>query len=576
MEFSEQLNKYISEIGCTPRELSDASGLSVATISRYKTGNRTPVKDSEHFENLIGAIVRLAAEKNIPDVSDISVRGHFYELLRKENDNFDFDRFRIKLNTLISTLGISINELSRYLNYDNSHLSRIRSGQRKPSHPIEFAERVSKFIAANCMDSVRIHKMAELTGTKNTEMQDKTKLVSVLTKWLSNDSDSPRRYAEEFVKRLDSFNIDEYTGITDDKTQLNLEAAAELKGSNVFYGIDSLKTAEVSFVVSTIKSKSMDDVTICSDMSMSAEVNDPEFTRRFMQATALMLKKGLKLRMIHDVERPVDEMMYGLEVWIPMYMTGQIEPYYLESNGSDIYRHELMCSGDVAFWGEAIDGHLDKSRFHLTDVRREVDYYKERAEALVEKASPLMKLIRKENEDFRSSFLLRDAEKHGVRKNVLSTPPIYTVSDDLLDRILTRNNISESDKKLIFEYISRERGRVESILSHSTIKDMIPDISLEEFTQQPIYLSLSGIFYDKDIFYTYEEYKEHMELTRRFAREHKNYSVSLDRGSVFRNIQIFLNEGRWVMISKNKTPAIHFLIEHSRLRTSIESMVELF
>ena len=510
------------------------------------------------------------------DISDMVVRRRFYELLRKENDNFDFARFRIKLNTLISALGISINELARCLNYDNSHLSRIRSGQRKPSHPVEFAEKVSKFISSNISDAIRLHKVADLTGAKMSDIQERSRLINVLSNWLTSDTDSPRRYAEEFVKRLDSFNIDEFTGISGAKVKLDIEDAAEIHGSNVFYGVDNLKNAEVGFVVSTIKSSSMEDVTICSDLSMSTEANDPEFTHRFVQATALMLKKGLKLRMIHDVERPVDEMMYGLEVWIPMYMTGQIEPYYLEASGNEVYHHVLMCSGDVAFWGEAIEGHYDKSRFHFTDVRQEVEYYRDRADCLIEKAAPLMNIIRKENADFRASFLLSDAEKQGTRKNILSTPPIYTVSDELLDRILSRNNVSEGDKKKIFEYILRERSRVESILRHSTITDMIPDISLEEFVNQPIYLSLSGIFYDKDIFYTYEEYKEHMELTERFVKSHKGYNVNLDRGSVFRNIQIFMNEGRWVMISKNKTPAIHFLIEHSRLRTSIESLVEMF
>lgn len=47
MNFSEQLNRYIDLLGCTAKDLSDASGVSPATISRYRTGDRVPAKSSE-------------------------------------------------------------------------------------------------------------------------------------------------------------------------------------------------------------------------------------------------------------------------------------------------------------------------------------------------------------------------------------------------------------------------------------------------------------------------------------------------------------------------------------------------
>ena len=37
MKFNDLLNKYITEIGCTAKELSEVSGLSAAALSRYRT-----------------------------------------------------------------------------------------------------------------------------------------------------------------------------------------------------------------------------------------------------------------------------------------------------------------------------------------------------------------------------------------------------------------------------------------------------------------------------------------------------------------------------------------------------------
>ena len=50
-------------------------------------------------------------------------------------------------------------------------------------------------------------------------------------------------------------------------------------------------------------------------------------------------EKGLHLDQIHHLDRSFEEMMLGLESWIPMYMTGQISPYYLKSDPGNVFHH---------------------------------------------------------------------------------------------------------------------------------------------------------------------------------------------------------------------------------------------
>ena len=67
MTFSEQLNEYISKLGCTAKDLADASGLSASVLSRYRAGSRVPEIDSEQFLQLVQGIVSVAAEKGRTD-----------------------------------------------------------------------------------------------------------------------------------------------------------------------------------------------------------------------------------------------------------------------------------------------------------------------------------------------------------------------------------------------------------------------------------------------------------------------------------------------------------------------------
>jgi len=53
MNFSTVLNNYIDLINCSSKELSTASGISPAAISRYRNGERIPNFESKQFNNLI-------------------------------------------------------------------------------------------------------------------------------------------------------------------------------------------------------------------------------------------------------------------------------------------------------------------------------------------------------------------------------------------------------------------------------------------------------------------------------------------------------------------------------------------
>ena len=65
MRFYEKLNEYIALLGCKAKDVGAASGISAATLSRYRSGERLPDVDSEAFEKLCVAIAEIAKEKNV-------------------------------------------------------------------------------------------------------------------------------------------------------------------------------------------------------------------------------------------------------------------------------------------------------------------------------------------------------------------------------------------------------------------------------------------------------------------------------------------------------------------------------
>ena len=122
------------------------------------------------------------------------------------------------------------------------------------------------------------------------------------------------------------------------------------------------------------------------------------------------------------------------------------------------------------------------------------------------------------------------------------------------------------------EHIAFQRELTEEILSHDSIFEAYPNFSKDEFAQYPMTLSLAGAFYEEDIVYTYEQYREHLEMMKRFSQMHKNYHIEENKSPAFRHIQILIHEGSWVIVSKEKTPAIHFVIRHPKMREAMENI----
>lgn len=282
-------------------------------------------------------------------------------------------------------------------------------------------------------------------------------------------------------------------------------------------------------------------------------------------------KKGLHLNMIHNVDRPFSEMMLGLESYIPMYMTGQISPYYIKGIQNSVFLHFLKVSGTVALSGEAISGYHSDGKYYLTKSKDEVAYYNKRANELLSNAHSLMDIYREDSVSALNAFLFSDVHTEGKRRSILSSLPLYTMEENYLKKFLEKHSLSEADKQNIMSYAEQQRNIAGQILRNNIIEDEIPYITKEEFENYPMSLPLSGMFYENDILYTYKDYLEHLKQSLKYAEKHPNYIFKQTSAHTFRNLQIIIHQGQWVMISKGKSPAIHFIIHHPKLREAIEN-----
>lgn len=182
MKFNEQLNAYISQISCTAKELCALSGISQATLSRYRNCERIPESDSSAFEELCSAIAEIAAEKEIPSITAASVKQSFIEC--EDFISADRESLRKNFNTLITALNINLTRLCQYTNYDPSAIFRIRSGSRNPGDCEQFASEIAAFTAREMQTQPEIAAVAELIGCDTDDIRDISPRYTLLKNWL--------------------------------------------------------------------------------------------------------------------------------------------------------------------------------------------------------------------------------------------------------------------------------------------------------------------------------------------------------------------------------------------------------
>ncbi|MGN1202773.1 MAG: helix-turn-helix domain-containing protein, partial [Eubacterium sp.] len=296
MKFNEKLNEYIEILDCTAKDLSEASGLSAATLSRYRSGERVPEMNSDALNQLCTTIAQTAKQKQIKEINDDSVKESFLNC--SDIVTIDREQLRQNFNTLISVMNINISKLCRDTNYDVSTVFRFRNGSRQPSDPIKFADSIASYVSKKMDSTSEKAIMAELIGCSENELSGISEYCEKVRDWLISGHGKHEDNVAKFLVKLNDFDLNQYIkAIRFDELKVP-SVPFRLPTSKTYTGLKEMMESELDFLKATVLSKSMESVIMYSDMPMSEMSKDHEFPKKWMFGMAMMLKKGLDLNQI--------------------------------------------------------------------------------------------------------------------------------------------------------------------------------------------------------------------------------------------------------------------------------------
>ena len=601
MEFSQVLRGFVNEAGCTGKELAEACGISASTVSRYLAGTRTPDAEALPAREMAEALCRLAmrAGRSL-DAEEVQAA-----LLASAREAAPQGAGK-KLSALLDTFGVTRAKLAEALGYSASYVSRVCAETRAPADFSSFAQAAGAFFAeraeaagvgtpealaklcggvagggevsascnADCAPQAATGK-GEGEGASN----EPGALASRIAAWLCSADDAARTRGaglEPFLRKLDEFDLDTYLAAmhaTQEGPATNPKASREDMPAPfaLYTGIDGFCQAELDFLGCAATEPAGTSVVMFSDMPMQDKLQArPDFPAKWLAALAVLLRGGHAIDNIHDVGRSLPEIMLGMEAWLPLYMTGMVRPYYLPAQVAGPFAHLVRTSGTAALEGQAIVGAFEHVGCELFRDKETVAHLKRRSSDLLACAKPLANIYTAREGHGLSAFLAHESAQGGSRMSILSAPPLYTMSEELLEETLAASGLDEQEEARVHMAREAQLARVGAELARGEARVAVSHVDEKSFAQAAAHLALGEAFCSKNALYTPETYRAHIAQTEEFAATHPNWHLSWGPDLGFRNIQITVRPGSWALVSKNTSPAVHFVLRHKKMVEAFE------
>jgi len=415
VNFSEIFNSYIRTIGCTSKEISVVSGLSVAQISKYKNGKRTPRQDSIQLKALANGL-SILAENNGINLDKKEILLCLTDAIKNRSNNSDI--ISENFEQIVLQLKINMSDLASFMNYDASFLSKIKSSDRHPADSDAFCRDVGNFIAKRYQNRDGRVLLSATFGGNPEQYKDEKVTVERVYRFLTSEQTPPYEVIESFLTSVNK----SVTASESRNIPFKIPSIPKpISKTKFYFGISGMKSAEADFFRYTILSSSKKPVFIHSDMGMS-EVDDKQ-EEKLTQAVRMLISKGIQLTLIHNINRPIEEMLTGIKVWLPFYMTGMVSSYYFDELLSTDYPQILCTSGVAAMQGEGISNEQDSSIFLVTTNKDQLDYFNKKRDYMLSRATPLIKIFSSANEADYLAFVKNSMTESGIYEMKKDTFP---------------------------------------------------------------------------------------------------------------------------------------------------------
>lgn len=581
--FTERFNKILNILGIdNDYQFSEYAECDRSYINRLKGGKRIPVPNGKAAKRIILGIYMCAKQKNKLkslcnvvgvncDASDEiileSVSRYLFEgyetkkRVRKKNSEgikkyHHNAKFAGRINDVMELTEMSNARLAKLVNLDASVISRYRRGLSFPKKNSEISEIMCRVLFEHIVAQNRLSRLCDLMNVEAEFFENKEMGVTLFQNWIYDFFDGEAELVKSLIEDLDNFSPDIVFPLMDVKNCINEENS----GTSQFYqGNEGLRKAVLRLLSGAIRDD-VKELWLYSDCNTDWMTEDSEFTIRWMALMSACVRSGMTIRIIHNIDRRLEEMISAIQNWMPLYMSGSIDSYYhVRLNGERFSHTIFIARGSGCINSCYVTGQNESARYIYDTSEEMLHYHESMYEALLENCRPLI-FIRQTAAEWKRYVIQEKENKISVISNTLS---LDTMPQETFDSIMHRIELSEENKDKLYEEWKQHRKLFENYLLNGNIIEYIPlhlwkDMAHEEK------MMIDDVFADTtvvQIAYTAQEYQHHMQYMRELAEKYSKYKICFLENIPFSKIKIIIKQ-KSVIIRRLQVPFIDFEVTH--------------
>lgn len=583
MNFNEKLILIMDKLNLTNATLAKYANIDPSLISRLKSGVRTPSKNSDQIKHISKGI-----EKYIKDNKLETVLKSF---LKKENTIIDYlqnntelknerkvrevkcskddivrlKTFTKKLNTFMTELNISNIKLSKSLNIDASLVSRYKNGERIPSSKNKIITDLCNFLI-----TLDLNKISDILNISNNDISKSEIKEQLLNYFYEEIEDIDSTSIDSFLKNLDesSFEVNLALSMSPD---LLKGTSGKKKESEIYYGEDGLRASVLRILTNIAKDSKSRELCFFSDEPIEWLTKDKNFTKKWAMLMFYILNKKNTMKIIHNVNRNLDEILLELENWLPFYMTGKVTPYYFKENNDNHFSNTIFIAPELcSMYSSHVTGIKNNIPYFYNNEKNEIKCFEDQFNKLLTYCNPILKQYTLSNINEFNKDLRDFGYVDGKSKSLINNLPLYTMNHSLFEKILEKNNLTVEEKNILNSYYQTQVN----IFNEQIVNNKKTDYcNVSKLKENKVSLDIPNIIFNKKVYYDQNDLIEHIKLIEILNKKYSNYSFKSIKNNSLNNINICFKENAGVFITKSDGNPIALKITHNILCASIESYI---
>ncbi|MBQ9459303.1 MAG: helix-turn-helix transcriptional regulator [Oscillospiraceae bacterium] len=574
---SEKISVLFALLQCSNVDVARHAGCSSSNISHLRTGNREP-KASSHtvevfaagvygyadYENLLPALCELCGAADatrrtvIPaliawlyDAGAAETPPRVVVPKSKRIKALQRTIFGARLSRAMTALDMTNSQLAALLRVDDSLISRWRSGAHSPRGNERLSEKLADAMLSRAAETGKLPELSALCGTDALD-------ASALSHWLYDASeDNKAALAKSLLQSLDSFMPGQSVPAAPEPPEIEI--------AEKYWGTRGLRAAAARFL--TDAANKGGELLLYSDEPMEWMAGDRAYFALWASLMAKCLQRGVRVKIIHNLDRGSEEMVSAISGWLPLYISGMIEPYVFRSERNARFCHTaFLHSGVACVQGFFPAGAGEGRRYEYITDPAELDELRREYDAMLATAKPFLKTYTTAAGD---AFRTLCMEKAGARAYLLSVPPAFTMPEKTLARMLARAKLPEDSVAETLEVYRALRGRFFKLLETEKVNLLLCSDEKEAIKHANFSLDLM----DFSIEYTEKEYAEHLAAVRSLVENERNFHLTLLPRAPFRGIQLAAMKDM-VAVLRRREPYAAFVFMNPMLAESIANYLD--